>query len=89
MPEKTFDVKSILVQVMAWCRTWGSVDQDMRRHMTSQGYNVLLHFINWFIIDSGVGDNPFTQTIADVLSIGPQEVDFSKMGIKNTLKIIS
>ena len=40
--------KSILVQVMAWCRrqqaiTWTNVVQDLCRHMASLGLNELMH----------------------------------------------
>ena len=42
----TFDDKSTLAQVMAWCSqaiTWANVDQDLYHHMTPLGYNVLNH----------------------------------------------
>ena len=58
--EVFYDVKSILVEVMAWCPDYIainfiSVDQDIRRHMTSLGYNELINFtvaifsLSWYI----------------------------------------
>ena len=46
LPQNTFDYKSILVQVMAWCWqhqaiTWANVDIDLCRHMTPSGQNEL------------------------------------------------
>ena len=51
MPWSTFYDKSILIQVIAWCRqtiNWSNVDPDLHHHMVSIGHNELVPFlINW------------------------------------------
>ena len=48
MPQKLFDGKSTLVQVMAWCHqeaqanTWANVDPDLCHHMASWGHDELM-----------------------------------------------
>ena len=45
MPQDLTDNKSILIQVMAWCRqaiTWASVDSVLCPHMAALGLNVLM-----------------------------------------------
>ena len=49
MPQKPFDRKSTLVQVMAWCHqaqaiTWANVDPDLCHHMASWGHDELTHW---------------------------------------------
>ena len=51
---RTYD-KSILIQVMTWCRQatilpWASVDQDLCRHMASLGHNEFKPLANMHIL---------------------------------------
>ena len=54
MPQDLTDNKSILVQVMAWCRqaiTWASVDSVLCPHMAALGLNVLMtEFLTVFAV---------------------------------------
>ena len=50
MSQKTFNDKSALVQVMAWCRQAANVDPDLWHHMVSLGTLPGTHFTNDFSI---------------------------------------